>query len=73
MPAAIAFAIQALSTLPSLIQAGVQVIQLIESTKAVLQTMQVEQRDPTQAEWEALEAQITATLAKLDNATRVET
>lgn len=72
MPAAIAFAVQALSALPSLIQAGAQVMQLIESTKAALQTMQAEQRDPTQAEWEALEAQITATLAKLDNAARAE-
>jgi len=70
MPAAIAFAIQALTALPSLIQAGVQVMQLIENTKIALQTMQSEQRDPTQAEWDSLEAQITATLASLDNTAR---
>jgi hypothetical protein len=55
---ALAYAIQALQILPSLISAGVQVKGLIENTNASLATMQKENRDPTAAEWDALNAQI---------------
>lgn len=70
MPVAIAFAIQALTQLPALIQAGADAVTAIEASIAALQSMQAEHRDPTQAEWDALDARITADLARLDVAAR---
>ena len=70
MPVAIAFAIQALTQLPALIQAGADAVAAIEATIAALQAMQTENRDPTPAEWDALDARITTDLARLDAAAR---
>ena len=70
MPVAIAFAIQALTQLPALIQAGADAVRAIEETIAALKSMQAEGRGPTQAEWDALDARIAADLAKLDAAAR---
>lgn len=57
---AIAFALEILTQVPALIAAGVQVKGLIDSGTASLQAMQNEKRDPTPAEWSALNAQIAA-------------
>ena len=53
MPA-LAMAIQLLTQLPGLIAAGVQVKGLIDSTRGTLEKAQAEGRDPTDAEWDAL-------------------
>ena len=55
---ALAYAIQLLGIVPSLISAGTSVVQLVTDGKAKLTQMQAENRDPTQAEWDALNAQI---------------
>jgi len=68
MPAALAFAMQALTLLPGLIQAGADVLALIQSTTTAMQAMHAEGRDPTQAEWDALKAASEAALARLDKA-----
>ena len=47
-----------LSQLPSLITAGIQVKGLIDNTNATLKASQDQGRDPTAAEWDALNAQI---------------
>jgi hypothetical protein len=62
MPA-LAYAIQLLSVLPQLILAGQDVMELINKGQSTLQNMQDEKRDPTPAEWEALDSLI-ATLRK---------
>lgn len=59
MPA-LAYAIELLTVLPNLISAGANVMQLVTDGKAKLEAMQAEKRDPTPAEWDALNAQIAA-------------
>ena len=54
--------------LPSLIQAGMEVMTLIQNTTSALRAMQAEGRDPTEAEWAALQAASEAALARLDTA-----
>jgi hypothetical protein len=68
MAPALMFAIQALTLLPGLIQAGVEVVTLIQTTTTALNAMQAEGRDPTDAEWAALRAAGEAALARLDSA-----
>ncbi len=53
MPA-IAYAIQLLGTLPSLISAGIDVVDLINNANDALKKMQAENRDPTDSEWSDL-------------------
>jgi hypothetical protein len=65
---ALAFATQALAALPAMIQAGQTVIRLIETTNAALHAMGMENRDPSPAEWAALNAQTVDLLARLDAA-----
>ena len=55
MPA-LAYAIQLLSMLPSLIGAGQGVMALINQGQTALANMVAEKRDPTPAEWDALDA-----------------
>lgn len=62
---AIAFALQLLQALPPLIEAGLEVKTLIEQQGAALSAMQAESRDPSPAEWDALNAQIDALRAEL--------
>ncbi len=60
MPMAIMYALQILEAIPSLIAAGKSVTALVtDGTKAV-KAMQAEKRAPSQAEWDALNAQIKA-------------
>lgn len=58
-------ALAVLAQLPGLISAGKDVIGLVNSTKATLETAKAEGRDPTNAEWDALNAQITDLRAQL--------
>lgn len=51
---AIAFAIEALNVIPSLISAGRDIIEFIDKTNDSLKDMQANDRDPTDAEWEEL-------------------
>jgi hypothetical protein len=57
---ALAFAVQLLSSLPTLIQAGVDVTNLVKDSTDKLKGMQDEKRDPTPQEWDALNARIKA-------------
>lgn len=62
---ALTLAITALETLPTLISASEQVLALISSTTSALKAMQAENRDPTDAEWQAMHDQIAAIRAQL--------
>lgn len=64
MPAAL-FAIQLLEALPGLIIAGQNVVNLIESSTAAFKLMVAENREPTDAEWDALNAATAALQAQL--------
>ena len=57
---ALAFATQLLGSLPGLIAAGVQVMDLINNGNAKLKIFDAEKRDPTPAEWDELNASIEA-------------
>lgn len=57
---ALAIAIQLLDLLPSVITASEAVISAITSTSTALKQMQAENRDPTDAEWSAVNAAIIA-------------
>ena len=49
-------AITILQALPGLIQAGANVINLLNSTNTTIATAQAENRDPTDTEWNALDS-----------------
>lgn len=55
---AIAYAVQLLSVLPSLVQAGKDIQSTIAMGTARLSSMQAEQRDPTQNDWDELNLHI---------------
>lgn len=57
---AIAYALSLLAEVPALIAAGKSVVDLVQTGSAALKTMQTENRDPTAAEWYALNSQIKA-------------
>ncbi len=57
---AAAYALSLLTELPSLIASGKQVVDLIQTGTTALKAMQADNRDPTPAEWDALNAQIDA-------------
>ncbi len=60
MPTALIYATQLLGMLPSMIAAGRSITDLVQTGNAALKLMQEEGRDPTPAEWDALNAQIKA-------------
>ncbi len=68
MAPALTFALQALSLLPSLIQAGAEIVSIIQSTTTALHAMHAEDRDPTDTEWATLTAASEAALARLGDA-----
>ena len=70
MNPALAFALQALTALPNLIQAGIDVAMMIQHTTLALKSMHEEGRDPTDSEWEALHTNTQDALARLDAASR---
>ena len=55
-----AFALSLLTELPGLIASGKQVIDLINQSADAMRKMQAENRPPTPAEWDALNARIKA-------------
>ncbi len=57
---AIAYALQLIGEAEPLIAAGVNVANLLKTGSAALKAMQDENRDPSPAEWDALNAQIKA-------------
>lgn len=63
---ALAFALAALQAVPALIAAGNNIETFINNTATAVKTMQAENRDPTQAEWDALNAEIAALQKQLD-------
>lgn len=66
IPAGIATFIQSLtSQLPTLVLAGTDIEAFISAQMALVQTMVAENRDPTQAEWDALNTDMAAEMAKL--------
>lgn len=58
MPAALLFATQVLGALPQLIQDGQEVAGLVTTANTALKAMQDEKRDPTPAEWDAVNAHL---------------
>ena len=54
----IAYVVQLLGVLPALAQAGRDIASLIANTTARLSSMQAENRDPTQNEWDELNLHI---------------
>jgi hypothetical protein len=68
MGTALALAVQVLEILPTLITASSEALGFIESTTATLKAMQADNRDPTDAEWAALDAQIATLRAELNGA-----
>ena len=62
----VSFIAQIVAQLPSLVSAGTNIIDFLEAQFAAVKAMIAENRDPTQAEWDALNATVVAELAKLD-------
>jgi hypothetical protein len=62
----LAIATTVLQLLPALLQAGIDVMGLLQSTNKVITDAQAAGRDPTDAEWNALDAQIGALRAQLN-------
>lgn len=58
MATTISLALTILTELPALIQAGVDVVGLINSTSATIKAAQDGNRDISDAEWNALDAQL---------------
>lgn len=65
MGGAVAIAIQVLSALPELISATEEIINMIKNTNIALKKMQAENREPTAAEWAAVNDVIDTQMAKL--------
>ena len=57
---AIAYALELLTSLPGLINAGAQVVDLIQNGQAKLKAFDAEKRDPTDSEWKELNDSIAA-------------
>lgn len=64
---AIDFAISLLSKLPSLIQAGVDIMAVVNQGREQLQDMQAQNRGPTAEEWETLDASVNQHLGDLNS------
>lgn len=58
MGSIIAYALQALEAIPTLISTGQSVVSLVEHSTSVIKTAQAENRDPTDQEWSDLNALI---------------
>lgn len=67
-PMVLQFVLAALQALPSVLAAGAEVSTAVGQITASLKAMQAENRDPSAAEWAALNAQLLAALAGLQKA-----
>ena len=65
---ALAIAMTVMTELPAMIAAGRDIMALVTQTNAVLKAAQAEGRDPTAAEWDALNAIIKGDVAIIDAA-----
>lgn len=65
MNEAVSLAIAALEALPAIVTASEEALGFIEQTVVALRAMQADNRDPTDAEWAALNAQIDTLRAQL--------
>lgn len=54
----LAFALKALEAMPTIVNTVEEATTYVENTVSSLKTMQAENRDPTQAEWDALDKTI---------------
>ncbi len=54
----VSFATKALDAIPGLVSAGANIVNLVSSTKTALSNMQSQNRGPTKAEWDALDAEV---------------
>lgn len=59
---------QLITLLVTLIQAGVQIMQQLNTAMALAQRLQAEQRDPTEAEWRELDAALNQARGELERA-----
>lgn len=50
------YAVEALGLIPQLIEAGMDVVKYVSDTQHSLKAMQLEGRDPNDAEWDAINA-----------------
>ena len=66
MPTGLNLALSVLESIPGLVQTGVSIEQLVASTLGTLHQMQLQGRDPTVAEWDAIHAQIAGLKSELD-------
>ena len=66
----VAFIGQLVTQLPSLVNAGTNIVTFLEEQFKAVKSMIAENRDPTQAEWDALNATVAAELSKLDAAAK---
>lgn len=57
-PAVLIYAIQILNAIPQLIATGQNVMAVVQQHRNAMETMLAEKRDPTQAEWDALNVTI---------------
>lgn len=64
---AIAFALQALEAIPTLLAAGQSVVGLVQHSSAALKLMQTENREPSSQEWADLNATIASLRDQLHN------
>ena len=51
---ALTYALEALNAIPALVSAGIDVVTFVKQTSEDIKKMQDEDRNPTDAEWEAL-------------------
>lgn len=66
-PATIALVLNILESLPQLIQAGVDVTNVLQNVADTIKLAQSENRDPTDAEWAALDASVQTLRDQVDN------
>jgi hypothetical protein len=66
--AAIQYGLQLAASLPQLLAAGADMVTAWKQGAAKMQQLADEKRDPTPAEWDALNASIDAKLAELNDA-----
>jgi hypothetical protein len=64
-PAVLLYAIQLLNALPGLIATGQNLLTVVQQHRDALERMHAENRDPTQEEWDALNASINALRSQL--------
>lgn len=57
-PAILMYSIQILNALPGLIATGQNVLSVVQQHRDAMESMLAEKRDPTPAEWDALNASI---------------